>query len=296
MKEKFAILIVLFSIQISAQKSFFEKSDSLNAKRLILSSGIIGATSIASITALNAIWYDDFQKTKLHSFNDSKNWLQMDKVGHAYASYHFSEIASKMHRWSGMQTKRSAIIGSSIGWAYQFSIELLDGKSSGWGFSWSDITANTLGCLLFVGQEIAFEKQMVKLKFSYFPSKYAKFRPEVLGSTFSEQLLKDYNAQTYWLSFSPFQFKKESKLKWFSLALGYSVDEKLIGDQEYFMSSDMQNIFRSKRELVLSLDIDVRELPIKKKWLKTILSPFNSIKIPFPSLIWNGRTMYGKIY
>jgi hypothetical protein len=291
-----ACLLGLFSFLTFltlSQTTFFTPSDTLNKKRTLASSGITGGLAIGSIIGLASVWYADYEKTPLHSFDDSKNWLQMDKVGHAYACYHFSELSSKLFRWSGLSPKTSAFIGTSIGWGYQFGIELLDGKSSGWGFSWSDLAANSIGSLLFLSQELIFEKQILKFKFSYSPSPYAQYRPSVLGSNFNERLLKDYNAQSYWLTFSPFQFVKNSKMKWLSLALGYSVDAKLVGDQEYYQTADGLHEFFSKREWLLSLDIDVKELPIKKKWLKVALAPFNSIKIPFPSLLWRGGTCYG---
>lgn len=293
MKILFFVIFIGIPTVFFTQNRFFETADSIKKNRVITTSSLVGGIYVGSFVALNQIWYADYEKTKLHSFNDSKNWLQMDKVGHFYSAYHFSELVAKSYRWSGVRRKNAALIGAGVGWGYQFSIELLDGYSSGWGFSWTDITSNTIGSLLYLSQELIFSKQVLKVKFSYLPSDYAKYRPNILGSNFSEKLLKDYNAQTYWLSFSPFQFKKDSKLKWLALALGYSVDSKIIGDAEYYLSPDGKREFFSKREWILSFDIDVKELPIKKQWLKSLLSPFNSIKIPFPAVIWRGNNCYG---
>lgn len=254
------------------------------------------AIGAGSIIGLQSVWYSGYEKTPLHSFDDSKNWLQMDKAGHVYATYHFNELVAKTYRWSGVNRKKSALLGAAYGWGYQFAIELLDGQSSGWGFSWSDLVANTIGTALYTGQEFAFEKQIFKLKFSYAPSGVASYRPNILGSNFQERLLKDYNAQTYWLTFSPFAFSKNKAFpKWIGLALGYSVHDKLVGDQEIYTTPDGSRTFYSKREFILSLDLDVKELPIRKKWLKAVLSPFNSIKIPFPALVWRGGVCYGKV-
>ncbi|MES2588554.1 MAG: DUF2279 domain-containing protein [Bacteroidota bacterium] len=267
----------------------------MNKKRVLATTFLNAGIWSSSNIALSKIWYSDYEKTAFHSFNDSKNWLQMDKVGHFYSTYHFSEQVSKSYRWAGVNDKTSAVIGSSVAFGYQFSIEMLDGRSSGWGFSWSDLGANTLGSALYLGQELAFKKQVFKLKFSYFPSEYAQYRPNVLGSTFSEKLLKDYNAQTYWLSFSPVFYLKETKFpKWINLALGYSVDQKLMGDLETYTTIDGLKSFNSKREFILSLDIDVKNLPIKKQWLKSLLAPFNSIKIPFPALVLRDGVFYGR--
>ncbi|MGV3630480.1 MAG: DUF2279 domain-containing protein [Bacteroidota bacterium] len=292
----FSAVILVLCLPFGAKtQSFFENDSVFNKKRCIGVTALNSAVGAGSIIALQSVWYSDYEKTPMHSFNDSRNWLQMDKAGHVYASYHFNELVAKTYRWSGMNRKKSALLGAAYGWGYQFGIELLDGRSSGWGFSWSDVTANTLGTVLYTAQEFAFEKQIFKVKFSYWPSDVAQYRPKVLGSNFQERLLKDYNAQTYWLTFSPFAFRKNSSFpKWIGLALGYSVHDKLVGDQEVYTAEGGQT-FYSKREFILSLDLDVKELPIRKKWLKAVLSPFNSIKIPFPALVWRGGLCYGKM-
>ena len=35
-------------------------------------------------------------------------------------------------------------------------------------------------------------------KFSFHQTKFASQRPETLGASLNEQILKDYNGQTYW--------------------------------------------------------------------------------------------------
>jgi hypothetical protein len=293
---KYLIVISILFLSLNLKSQFFLKADTLNKARTISATAITASAWTGSFVGLSKIWYEDYEKTKLHSFNDLNNWMQMDKVGHIYSSYHFSQQISKMYRWSGVNYRKAAVIGSVVSWGYLFSIELLDGKSSNWGFSCSDLGANTLGNALYCSQELIAKKQHFKLKFSYFPSEYAQYRPNVLGNTFPEKLLKDYNAQTYWLCFSPVFFKKESKFpKWINLAIGYSVDQKLVGDLDVFTSPDGK-FFQAKREFALSLDIDVKALNIKKQWLKSLLSPFNSIKFPFPSLNYNGTNFYAKLF
>lgn len=295
MKTAFILYFSILSLMANSQISILKKASSFHKKRTILTTTFNTTTFSSSFIALKSVWYADYEKTPLHSFDDSKNWMQMDKVGHLYSCYHFNEVVSKTYQWSGLNNKKSALIGGAYAWTYQFAIELLDGQSSGWGFSWSDLTANTLGSALYIGQEYAFEKQIFKLKFSYQDSEFAQYRPNTLGSNLQEKVLKDYNAQTYWLSFSPFAWsKKEKAPKWLNLAFGYSVDGKLIGDQDFFTSVDGLKTFKAKREFILSLDIDVKNLPIKKKWLKAALTPFNVIKIPLPALVWRGNVLYGE--
>jgi hypothetical protein len=222
--------------------------------------------------------------------------MQMDKMGHVFSAYHLSDKVSKIYRWSGLNRKKSAFIGAGVGWGYQLSFEFLDAQSAGWGFSWSDVGANTLGSGLFLSQELIWQEQFLKLKFSYSPSDYAQYRPSILGSNFSERLLKDYNGQTYWLTFSPGSIFPKSKIPaWIAIAAGYSVDAKLLGNNDFYQTADGLKRFEAKREFVLSLDLDVTKLPIKKPWLKKLLSPFNVIKIPFPALVFRVNDISGRL-
>jgi uncharacterized protein YfiM (DUF2279 family) len=268
-------------------------ADSLNKKRFWATNMGVASLWSGSIFALSKVWYSKEQQTGFHFFDDASNWMQMDKAGHVYATYQFSEKASNLYQWTGLSRKKSVVLGAGIAWGYQLSLEFLDGRSEAWGFSWSDIGANTVGSALYVLQDLKWKEQVFRLKFSYSPSPYAAYRPAVLGSSFSERLLKDYNAQTYWLSFSPQNWFPASKIPpYLALSIGYSADAKLIGDEDVFISSDGLTRFEAKREFILSLDLNVQKLPIKKKWVKKLLSPFDAIKIPFPALVVRGNKVY----
>jgi hypothetical protein len=289
-------MVLLIGINVWSQSTLLSPSDSLNNKRSIGSSIGTGVIWSGSIIGLSTIWYKDFPKTSFHTFDDSREWLQMDKMGHVFTAYHLSDKVSKLYRWSGLNRKKSAIIGAAGGWGYQMSFELLDAQSAGWGFSWSDVGANTIGSGLFLSQELLWQEQYLKLKFSYSPSDFAQYRPSILGSTFSERLLKDYNGQTYWLTFSPGSIFPKSKIPaWIAIAAGYSVNAKLVGSNDFFQTADGLKSFEAKREFVLSLDLDVTKLPIKKPWLKKVLSPFYVIKIPFPALVLRGTEFSGRL-
>jgi hypothetical protein len=287
----FLILIALH-VKVHPQR-FFETPDSLNKKRLTGVSIGIATTWSASMFALHQIWYKHVEKSKFHSFNDGSNWLQMDKVGHVYTSYQISSLTSNLYTWTGLNRTSSTLIGSAIGLGYQTTLELFDASSKEWGFSWWDMGSNFLGSAFYLGQELAFGEQRILLKFSYLPSKYAAYRPSVLGSNFQERLLKDYNGQTYWLSISPFSFfKTESLPKWLCFSFGYSINQKLVGDSDFYIAANGET-FSASREMIFSMDIDFSQIPVKKKWVKALLKQLNYIKIPFPAIIYRNGVWYG---
>ena len=278
MKHAIFLFAFLFSQQINWGQS--SPQDSIpTKKRVILSSSIIGLGYASSLIALYDVWYAEFPKSKFHFYNDGSNWMQMDKFGHGFSGYLLSQKAGDLYRWSGVK-KSYPWIGVGIGMSYLGALEFMDAYSQEWGFSTYDVLANFSGGALYLSQELIFKKQLVLPKFSFFPTKYADYRPEVLGSNFPEQLLKDYNGQTYWFSFPIGGFAPSvKKLNWLCLSLGYSVDQKLVGDQDAYLD------FRASRQLLVSLDIDLTRLPIKNPTLKKVLAQLNMIKIPFSALM-----------
>jgi len=293
------ILAFLFSFSGNSQFSaLLHRSDTLSKKRMHFVT-TVSTVNWAVQTGLSySIWYNEHPKSSFHLFDDSKEWLQMDKVGHFYSANKLSYIYSESYIWAGMKPKKAVIIGSLLGLGSLSTIEILDGFNAGWGFSLSDMAANTLGCLSYASQKLAWKDERFLLKFSVHPTKYAAIRPNVLGSTAVQRFLKDYNGQTYWVSFSPFSFMNNPKLpKWLCLSMGYSIDQKLVGSQDTYLDVSTNTLYKAKRTFLFSMDIDFSKLPIKRHWLKTIVRQLNYLKIPFPTLIfsdgkWTGNGLY----
>lgn len=290
MKQQIKLLFFLLSI---SKGILCQPNDSIasNAcKRKIISTSLIGTSWIGSMSALYGIWYKKEAQTSFHTFNDGANWLQMDKMGHLYATYKFGLVTSEALNWSGITHKKSVLIGAGIGLGYQTTLEIFDGFNNDWGFSWFDMAANGIGAGLFIGQQLIFKEERIIPKFSFHRTNYASLRPAVLGDGFPQELLKDYNGQTYWFSFHPLHFIKNDKVpKWICLSFGYSADAKIIGNKEIYTDPNGKT-YNSSREFLLSLDVDFNKINVKKKWVKTILKQLNYVKIPFPALMMrNGK-------
>jgi len=251
---------------------------------------VLSETTLASgaLIGLNQLWYADYAHSGLHSVNDNDEWLQMDKAGHLFSSYHLGRFGAEALRWSGCNQKSQLLYGATVGLAFMTTVEVFDGFSCEWGFSWGDMLANTTGTTLYISQELLWKEQRVVPKFSFHTTQYAGMRPNVLGSSLSQQILKDYNGQTYWLSTNLRSFCKESKIpKWLNLAVGYGADGMITGRSETndgFWHSEIQRT----RQFYLSLDADLTKIETKSHFLKTFFSIFNSIKIPAPTFEING--------
>jgi hypothetical protein len=292
--KEYLLLSVLFilSFQSFSQnkiESFLTPSDTLNKKRQ--NTVIVTETALASATllGLNQIWYADYPRSKFHFINDNNEWLQMDKVGHMYSAYHLGRFGAEMLNWSGAHQKKQLIYGAGLGFAFLTAVEVLDGYSSQWGASPGDIIANATGTGLYVSQELLWKEQRIIPKFSFHTTQYASMRPNLLGKSLNEQILKDYNGQTYWLSVNIHSFAKESKIpKWLNVAFGYGAEGMISGNVQGDIPISVENPERY-RQFFLSFDVNLAKIDTKSHFLKTIFSVFNTIKIPAPTLEYSAN-------
>lgn len=293
----FTILMQNFVVSQSKTDLFLTPSDTLNKPRrnaVIITKTTLGVTTLVG---LNQLWYSDYDQSKFHTLNDNGEWMQMDKLGHVLTSYYVGRAGADVLNWSGVSEKDQLIYGATLGLAFLTVVEVFDGYSEEWGFSWGDMIANASGTGLYVGQELLWKEQRVTLKYSFHQTKYADMRPERLGENFLEQTLKDYNGQTYWLSANVHSFFKKSKFpKWLNVAVGYGAEGMLTGNDEPD-SIDFPNQDRI-RQYYLSLDIDLSRIKTKSRVLKSLLSVINFVKIPAPTFEINskGKLKFHSIY
>ncbi len=284
----FIIFCVSSVFSQTEQNSFFSPSDTLNIKRR--NAVVLTETTLGGITllGLNQLWYADYERSKFHTINDNSEWYQMDKLGHTFTAYHLGRFGAQTLNWAGVSKKNQLIYGGSLGFMFLTGVEVLDGFSEEWGFSWGDFAANAAGSGLFIGQELLWEEQRISLKYSFNRTRFASKNPNKLGNGILEEILKDYNGQTYWLSANLHSFFKESKLpKWLNVAVGYGVDGLLYGESN-LQHLNFPNQKRS-RQFYLSLDVDLTKIETKSEFLKQLFNVFNVVKIPFPTLEINGN-------
>lgn len=280
------LAIVLLSSGIKVYGSPAD-SNSVNKKRL---SFVIAGESVlyaSSLYFLNNLWYKDYPRSAFHFFNDNNEWLQMDKIGHAATSATIGLYGYKTLKWCGVSENKSIWYGGSLGFAYLTTIEILDGFSAEWGASSGDLLANTFGSMLFMGQQFAWQEQRVNLKWSFHTTKYSQYRPDLLGNSLNEKMLKDYNGQTYWLSVNIKSFLKNDKHfpKWLNIAFGYGA-EGMTGSFENVIAYNGNQVppFKRYRQYYLSPDVDFTRIPTKSSFLKVVFHALNFVKLPTPAI------------
>lgn len=262
--------------------------DSIQTNKKRLNTVLIGTGVVygASLYALSEAWYKK-QRSSFHFFNDNAQWNQVDKVGHMYSAYQLSRVGKGLFMWTNMPEKKAALWGSVMSQAFMIPIEIFDGFSEDYGFSWGDIGANLLGTSIFLSQELGWKEQRIKIKYSFHRTEYANLRPEILGDGFFEELLKDYNGQTYWLSFDLYALaNKNSKIpSWLNIALGYGAEGMVYARE----SENNENGYESYRQYFVSIDFDLSHIKTRSKFLNSLLFVIDMVKIPAPALEFNKK-------
>jgi len=283
-----AIVVLLILLKTNEIRANYDslQSKTRARKKIVFTSATLLGTS--SLIYLNQAWYSDYKTGSFHFFNDNEEWLQMDKIGHSFATYQSGRLMMEAFDWAGYSRKQKLYIGGALGFYYLTVVECMDGFSEGWGFSWGDMFANFIGTSLAISQEALWAEQRIQLKFFYRASGLAKYNPNLLGNSWLTSLLKDYNGQSYWLSINPSSFMNTSSFfpGWLTISIGYGASGMIGASQNPPVVNEKGEplYFDRYRRWYLSLDLDLKRIPVKSPFLKTLFSALNVIKFPCPTL------------
>lgn len=296
------LILLLLGIQLLSSKSFaFEncKKDSLNKKELLINTSFISAAAI-TYTGLYQLWYKNYPQTSFQYFNDLHEWKYMDKAGHICTAYHLNRTGYNL--LEHYKINKPLLKSSIYSFTYMTGIEVFDGFSKNWGFSWYDIISNGIGTLIFASQENYLKKQLLKVKFSSHMTSIASCRPNLLGNNKIERIFKDYNGQTYWLTLNLNQtFNEKFKLfKFIDLALGYSIDGFTgARDNSTYNCTDCyldcENLSRTS-SIMMSLDLNLNSFKGRNKFLDVLIQSLSIIKLPAPTFIMDKNPEFKLLY
>ncbi len=243
-----------------------------------------------SLILLNKAWYSKETKTSFHFYNDLNHWNQIDKAGHLWTSFHQSRLGIDALQWAGMETKKSIWIGGMMGIVLLTPVEVFDGYSKDYGASLSDLGANAAGSAALIVQSLVWNQIRIMPKYSFHTTAYAPIRPQTFGKNLAEQMLKDYNGQSYWLSVDVSSFlPKESKYpKWLNIAAGYGASDMMYGNPEH----NNQHGYGSYRRFFISPDINFQNIKTNNKILKKVFYLLSPFKFPLPAIEINSRKQF----
>ncbi len=274
--------------------SHLNEADSINFDRRRLC-WLVGGKVVAftgTMLVLDRMWYSEHPRTSFQFFNDNKHWKQMDKLGHVASAYHLSSASAATFRWAGLDNRQSAMYGSIAGTMFMSTIEILDGFSEEWGFSWGDQAANFTGSALFYFQQVGWESQKIKIRYSYRSSGLQDYRPDLFGTNVAEHMLKDYNGMTFWLSSNMNMFSKKQNIfpPWLNIAIGYSANGMLGSDENPSQHNGQQlPELERYRQWFISPDIDFSKISTDSQFLHVLFMALDFLKFPAPALEYNRK-------
>ena len=304
----FVVLACLCMHTMNAQAS--DTTSVHQSRQKILTIGL-STSYIAGSYLLYEAWYKDYPRSSFHFFDDSREWRGMDKAGHVFSSYVQTDLLYSTFLWAGNEPSDALLKASLMSLAYQSTIEIMDGFSQDWGFSWTDQAANILGNSLYLIQEKLWSEQRIQLKFWTTPMSYSKEpilssqwitssslherAQDLYGSSWPVSLLKDYNAQSFWLSTNPGAWKTDSSWPAFlNLAIGVGAGNLFGGFENAWEDNgakyEVSRLHYPRySRFMIALDYDLSTIRTDKPWLRSLLKFLNYIKWPAPALELNSR-------
>lgn len=270
-------------------KSYFEYHEHADARQR--AKGFLVTIAIVwpfSMFFLWYIWYMGNHQTEFHFFNDLGEWMLMDKIGHFLTNFQNAVMPTVIFCWTGLDPKKSAFYGFLFSFILMGPVEIFDGFSTEWGFSWADMAANVLGAVVAYVQLRSWGEIRILPQFSFHQTIYALARPDMFGSNYVQNSIKDYNGQTLWLTFDVNKLLgKKIFPAWLLLSIGYGAEGMYGGFDNVWTDKngvvhDYSHVERFTK-FFLSVDIDL-DLVVKNRVLKRWLYPVNIFKLPMPTI------------
>jgi hypothetical protein len=258
-----------------------------DTRKLALAATGLGLTYSTGLYYLSKTWYSEPAKSGFHFFNDNRQWKQMDKAGHFWGAFHEGRLGIDALKAARIPEKKAIWYGGLLGFVLQAPVEWLDGYAAGYGASAGDLGANALGALALISQELAWGEVRIRPAFSFHRTRLAPLRPRVLGDRLPEEILKDYNGQTYWLSVEVASFLPAPGRypRWLNLAFGYGAEDMVYGSP----GDNRQAGYHAYRQYYLALDVNFRYLRPRSKFLKGALWILDMVHLPAPAVEYNRR-------
>lgn len=305
-----ALGLVLLALPVFGQQHFLEPADSLHKGRFWTGAAVGTGLYAGASYGLYHAWYKNYELGPFRTFDDSHEWLGMDKAGHAMTAHNQAQLAFHGLLWTGMPRRKSMWMSAGVAMLLQTTVEVMDGFSAKWGFSWYDMGFNTLGAGVFIGQEMAWGEQRILSKVSNTRPAYSaapitsldgagssslrRRAHDLYGASYAEAFLKDYNGQIIWASANIRAFAGPQRASWLppwlNIAAGYGAGNMYGGFSNTWSEEDGARYvldaeaFPRYRQFYLSFDADLSRIPTRKRWLRTAFRLLNWVKIPAPTL------------
>jgi len=268
--------MVVISQQLFSQ---FQNRDSINYSKLLVLSGLSAGTFTYAYGIQNNMWWKG-EKSRFHT-NWAQDWnasLGADKIGHFYFGYSVATIYKHGLGWSGFSQENSVLYSGLLAFSYQTFLEIRDGYSKDYGFSWGDFGANLFGSMYPYLQNKYPILEHFKIKVSYDPSNR-------FTNNSHEYILDDYESTYHWLSIDIEKFLPSSVAKVLPDIVNFSIGHSVKG---------LSTQGKRNHEVFVGLDWDIEAIPWDSPILSFLKETLNLYHLPaptikiYPNIVWYG--------
>ncbi len=258
-----------------------------DAKTTAITAGVVlGAPVIGYFT-----WWRVDSRPTFEFANE--RWFQRDtyaggadKASHIFVGYLGTQMLQSLYRGAGKTRAESRALAFGVIALTGALIEVGDGYSK-YGFSWEDITANTIGSLVATGIDAWGLKDTVGLRFGYVKTLIpdACCRYGGYGDDYSKEI---YSADLKLAGFLPRLGVGPGPARFFLLSVTY-------GTKGYRYSAEPLR----ERNVGLELGLNLREVlvavgvPEKPWWGRVLLGIATYVRFPYTSFGWHYDLNHG---
>lgn len=262
------ILFLLTMLTFTLRGDSTDAQSSIDYLKIGIISGVTAGAFVFGHTVQNDIWWKD-QKSDFH-FNWKEDWSYAygaDKLGHLYFPWVAASVYGDLFTWAGIPKKNALIYSGALALAYQTYVEVKDGFSAQWGFSWGDMLFNAVGASFPLAKESFPLLKGVSFKVSYYPSERFK-------NNSHNVIIDDYESTYHWMTVNINEYlAPENKSFWFDFinaGIGHGV-KNLDTPQPH-------------HELFLSLDINLNAIKWDFIGWKLLQKAFSFYHLPSPAI------------
>src|SRR4030042_2018473 len=201
--------------------SFFTSLRSFNdwpRKKKVVALNVAAVSTTVLVGAASWDYYSSSFDFKDEGwFDPDTRYGGADKLGHAYGAYALTSFYNTIYKKFGYSDEQAILRGALSSWSLMTLIELGDGFSKNYGFSWQDEAMNTAGVgLAYLRHRYPALKEMFDFRMEWFPS--PAFRDREQSDPFT-----DYSGQKYLIALKPDGFLKtdNSLIKAVEIHFGY---------------------------------------------------------------------------
>ena len=141
-----------------------------------------GGAVVLGAYGMTSWWKDgfnsDFRARREYDFGRNAIHAGVDKLGHVYSTYLATRLLEPFFGMVGNAPADSRRLAAWTAWGAMGAMEVIDGFSKNYSFSYEDVVANTIGALVgYAAATYPAFDDLVDLRLSYRPSPLSEWDP-----------------------------------------------------------------------------------------------------------------------